>query len=294
MADTYTIRKALDLASTAAAYLLPEVVDQSIRDFVSKEPVIYNVVNKVPWATNTYWIRKRTALPTAEWRPDGGPLPAVSDTAYGKVAKTVKYLYTRGEVTGPMQEAAGSVFNALASEVETHSAAMIEKLSTDLVTATGASNDIQGMLYQISTDTSLNAGGGTMDAGGAALSLAMLDEAIDMTNGTADLMVINQRVRRSINGLLQAQQTFNDSIEVSAGFRVRTYDGLPMVTSPHWSSDADILFIRRSDARLLVHKDLTFEELAKTRDSTDFMIKGYFGFALEGRPVRLTNFTLPA
>ena len=69
MADTYTIRKALDLASTAAAYLLPEVVDGAIRDFVSKEPVIYNVVNKQPWATNTYWIRKRTALPTAEWRP---------------------------------------------------------------------------------------------------------------------------------------------------------------------------------------------------------------------------------
>ncbi len=291
MADTYTIRKALDLASTAAAYLLPEVVDQSIRDFVSKEPVIYNLVTKVPWATNTYWIRKRTALPTAEWRPDGGPLPAVSDTAYGKVSKTVKYLYTRGEVTGPMQEAAGSVFNALASEVETHSAAMIEKLSTDLVTATGASNDIQGMLYQISTDTSLNAGGGTLTKSGA-LTLRMLDEAVDATNGTADIMIVSAPVRRHINGLLQAQQTFNDSTEVAAGFRVRTYDGLPMVASPHWSSNTDILFIRRSDARLLVHKDLTFEELAKTRDSTDFMIKGYFGFALEGRPVRLTGFTI--
>jgi HK97 family phage major capsid protein len=293
MADTYTIRKALDLASTAGAYLLPEVVDQSIRDFVSKEPVVYNIVNKVPWATNTYWIRKRTALPTAEWRPDGGPLPAVSDTAYGKVAKTVKYLYTRGEVTGPMQEAAGSVFNALASEVETHSASMIEKLSTDLVTATGASNDIQGMLYQISTDTSLNAGGGTLTKSGA-LTLAMIDEAIDATQGTADVMILSQPTRRKINSLLQAQQQFTDRTEVAAGFRVLTYDGLPMVTSPHWSSNADILFIRRADARLLVHKDLTFEELAKTRDSVDFMIKGYFGFALEGRPVRLTGFTATA
>jgi hypothetical protein len=148
------------------------------------------------------------------------------------------------------------------------------------------------MLYQISTDTSLNAGGGTLDAGGVDLSLDLLDQAVDATAGTADLMVISQPVRRWINGLLQAQQTFNDSIEVAAGFRVRTYDGLPMIASPHWSSNTDILFIRRSDARLLVHRDLTFEELAKTRDSTDFMIKGYFGFALEGRPVRLTNFTM--
>ena len=289
--DTYTIRKALDLASSAAAYLLPEVIDGAIRDFVSKEPVIYNLVNKQPWATNTYWIRKRTALPTAEWRPDGGPLPAVSDTAYGKVSKTVKYLYTRGEVTGPMQEAAGSVFNALASEVETHSASMIEKLSTDLVTATGASNDIQGMLYQISTDTSLNAGGGTQTETGT-LSLAMIDEAIDLTDGTADIAITSKAVRRKLNSLLQAQQQFVDRTEVAAGFRVISYDDLPFVTSPHWNSDTDILFLRRSDLRLLVHRDLTYEELAKTRDSTDFMIKGYFGFAVEGRPVRLTGFTL--
>lgn len=291
MADTYTIRKALDLASSAGAYLLPEVINGAMRDFVSKEPVIYNLVNKIPWATNTYWIRKRTALPTAEWRPDGGPLPAVSDTAYGKVSKTVKYLYTRGEVTGPMQEAAGSVFNALASEVETHSAAMIEKLSTDLVTATGASNDIQGMLYQISTDTSLNAGGGTLTRSGA-LTLAMLDEAIDATEGTADIAITSKAVRRKLNSLLQAQQQFVDRTEVRAGFRVLSYDDIGFVTSPHWNSNTDILFIRRSDARLLVHRDLTYEELAKTRDSTDFMIKGYFGFALEGRPVRLTGFTV--
>jgi hypothetical protein len=168
---------------------------------------------------------------------------------------------------------------------------MIEKLSTDLVTATGASNDIQGMLYQISTDSSLNAGGGTQTETGV-LSLAMLDEAIDATEGTADLAITSKAVRRKINSLLQAQQQFVDRTEVRAGFRVISYDDLPFVTSPHWASDEDILFIRRADARLLVHRDLTFEELAKTRDSVDFMIKGYFGFALEGRPVRLTGFTL--
>lgn len=292
MADTYTIRKALDLASSAATYLLPEVIDGAIRDFVSKEPVIYNIVNKRPWATNTYFIRKRTALPTAEWRPDGGPLPAVSDTAYGREAKTVKFLYTRGEVTGPMQEAAGGAFNALASEVETHSAAMIAKLSTDLVTATGAADDIQGMLYQISTDSTMNAGGGDMDVTGEPLTLGMLDEAIDATEGEADLAITSKAVRRKINSMLQAQQQFVDRAEVRAGFRVVAYDDIPFLTVPQWVADDEILFIRRSDAQLLVHRDLTYEELAKTRDSVDFMIKGYYGFILNGRPVRLHGFTI--
>ena len=34
------IRKALDLASTAAAYFVPEVIDGAIRDYAAKVPKI--------------------------------------------------------------------------------------------------------------------------------------------------------------------------------------------------------------------------------------------------------------
>jgi hypothetical protein len=47
-------------------------------------------------------------------------------------------------------------------------------------------------------------------------------------------------------------------------------------------------------ATLLVHKDFTYEELAKTRDSVDYMIKWYGGFKLEGAASLLRNFTLTA
>ena len=291
--DQMTIRKALDLASTGA-YLIPTVVDDAIRDYATKEPVLANAVSRIPWATNTYFIRRRDALPTSTWSIDGGALPAASQTTYAKVSKTVAYLYTRGEVTGPMQRAAGSLYNSLALEVEAHSRSLIEKLSTDIATATGVSNDITGILHQIDTDDSSNwgaTGSGVVDAGAAALSLAKIDEAIDAARGEVDLIVTSRQVRRKINSLLQAQQQFVDRTEISAGFRVLTYDGMPIVTDLHWETAVDILFIRRADARLLVHQDFTFEELAKTKDSTDFMIKGYFGFSLEGRPVHLKNFT---
>lgn len=292
--DQMTIRKALDLASTGS-YLIPEVVDNAIRDYATKEPVLANIVARVPWATNTYFIRRRDALPTAAWSTDGGAIPAASQSTYAKVSKTVAYLYTRGEVTGPMQRAAGSLYNALSLEVEAHSRALIEQLSTDIATATGGSNDITGILHQIDTDDSMNwgsTGTGVVSGGAATLSLAKIDEAIDAARGEVDLMITSRAVRRKINALLQAQQQFVDRTEVAAGFRVLTYDGLPIVTDLHWETNTDILFIRRADAKLLVHQDFTFEELAKTKDSTDFMIKGYFGFALEGRPVHLNNFTL--
>lgn len=303
------IRKALDLSSTAAAYLLPEVVEGGIRDFASKIPTMYNAVAKRPWASQTYFIKKKLSLPTASWSIDGGPLPAATQGTYGQVSKSVAYLYTRGEVTGPMIEAAGSVFDALATDIEDHQQAIVEQLSTDIISADGTANDIEGILYQIETDsTQYTAAGGAgqvIDASSALLTLNMIDRAIDASaeaDGTgvagpgATIAVTTRKVRRMINSLLQAQQRFMTETEIAAGFRVMSYDGIPFVVDNHWAGNTDnqILFFDRSKAVLLVHRDWTYEELAKTKDSVDYFIKGYFGFKLEGAASLLKNFTLTA
>lgn len=286
MNEEVTIRKALDIAS-AGAYLIPEVVDGAIRDYISKEPVLYNTFPKVPWATNTYFIRKRTANPTASWSTDGAAMVAGTQSSFDKKSMAIKYLYSRGEVTGPMQRAAGSLFNALAMEVEAHGRAMVEQLSTDIATGTAASNEIEGLLHQADTDTVLNAGGGLL-ASGAALTLNLFDQAIDNSRGDVDLIVTSRKVRRKLATLLQAQQSFVNTIEIGAGFRVLSYDGIPVVTDLHWETGTDALFVRRADCRILVHQDFTYEDLAKTKDSSDFFIKWYGGFAVEGRPTHLT------
>ena len=301
------IRKALDLSSTAAAYLLPEVVDGAIRDFASKQPTMYNAVTKRPWASQTYFIKKKLTLPTASWSIDGGPLPAATSGTYGQISKSVSYLYTRGEVTGPMIEAAGSVFDALGQDIEDHQQAITEQLSTDIVTADGTGNDIEGLLHQITTDSSqYTAAGGAgqvVDGGGNLLTLNEIDKAIDAAaeaSGTgvvgpgATMAVTTRPVLRMINSLLTAQQRFMNQTEIAAGFRVATYDGLPFMVDNHWQVNDTILFFDASRAVLLVHRDWTYEELAKTKDSVDYFIKGYFGFKLEGAASILNNFTITA
>lgn len=301
---SYEIQKALDLASSAAAYFIPELVDGGLRDFAAKVPSLYNAVNKRPWATNTYFIRKRLSLPGASWSVDGGPLPAATQSTYGRTFKTMKYLYTRGEVTGPMIAAAGTYFDALGSEVEAHQQAMVERLSTDIATANGSSEDLTGILYQITDDSSIythSGGAGAVVSGGNnPLTLNMLDKAIDaasdigMGGGRPNTIVATRTVARMINSLLAAQQQFVDSTEISAGFRVRSYDGLAIIQDNHWQDNTKVLIFDRNRATLLVHKDFTYEELAKTRDSVDFMIKWYGGFILEGAASLLTDFTLTA
>jgi len=290
MAD---IERALSaLAAGSGQYLIPEVVDPVIRDYVSKATPLLGLVTRVQWPTQTYYIRKRTALPDAAFAADGGSLPTASQSTYAKVAKNVKFLYTRGEVTGPLIAASGGVVNALQEEIRIHSQVIAERLTTALIHGDGtgdSSNELIGALSQVNTSAPGDEGGTTTASG--ALTLAMIDKAIDDTKGEGDVLVTSMAVRRKINALLQAQQRFVDRVEVGAGFRVLSYDGLPIVTDMHMTTD-EILVARRSDMKLIVNQDFTFEPLAKTKDSEDFFIKGYFGFALEGRPVRLKGFSI--
>jgi hypothetical protein len=249
-------------------------------------------VTRVNWPTQTYWIRKRSALPTAAFSTDGGSLPSASDSTYAKVAKTVKYLYTRGEVTGPLIAASGGVVNALQEEIRVHSSVIAERLATAICVGDGTEDSnagIVGIKNQINTSSPGNEGGTTTASG--ALTLAMLDKALDDTKGEGDVIMTSRAVRRKISALLQGQQRFLDRVEVGAGFRVLSYDGVPIVTDDHYEED-EILIFRKADAKLIVNQDFTMEMLAKTKDAEDFYIKGYFGFALEGRPVRLKSFTI--
>jgi len=286
--DQNQIRKALDLAAGTSQYLFPLIIDQAIRDYTHFLPVLYNAVTKQPWATNTYFLRMRTANPTATWSSTGGQtLPTNTQTTHTRIPMPVAYLYSTGSVTGPMIKAAGSFYDALGTEIEAHSRAMATELSTNIAVGTG-NNDMYGILAQIENSTSSLNGGAVVTVSGA-LSLASLDLAID--EGDNDLIVTSRAVRRKINSLLQAQQQFIDKTEIQAGFRVLTYDGIPIVVDRHWENGDKIALIARADAKLLVHQDIVYEELAKTKDATDFMLKAYMGFALEGRPVELTGFT---
>lgn len=283
------IERALTTLNTGA-YLIPEVIDAGIRDYIAKATPLLQVVTRVPWATNVYTIRKRVTVGAATWGTDGGSLPAATNSTYEKVTSSVKYLYTRGEVTGPMIAAAGSVANALQTEIQISSRVMAEQLTQDVAAGDGSSNSITGILNQIDSGA-VGDEGGTIDAAGV-LTLNWIDQAIDATQGECDVILTSRAVRRKIATLLQAQQQFAQSTEIGAGFRVLTYDGIPIITDLHWEANDTIVFFRRADAKLIVNQDFVYSPLAKTKDSEDYFIKGYFGFALEGRPVKLTFTTV--
>ena len=107
-------------------------------------------------------------------------------------------------------------------------------LEQGLITGDNAANanQINGLL------TLVNAVTGQVIANSSAaddLVLGKLDAAIDQVKGnegSGDIFIIGSKVGlRKLNAELQAQQQFNNVVEVGAGFRVRTYDGRPMIRS---------------------------------------------------------------
>ena len=101
---------------------------------------------------------------------------------------------------------------------------------------TGAdANAINGCLTLISNVGSNAVVGLTDASAGTSMSLSSLDEAIDKVKGSAlrsDLVIVGSFAGlRKVNAALQSDQQFTDVTEIAAGFRVRTYDGIPLVVS---------------------------------------------------------------
>jgi len=64
---------------------------------------------------------------------------------------------------------------------------------------------------------------------GVTLTLESLDRAIDLNLGNPGLILTSRTGRRKLNALLQAQQRFVDKIEIRGGFKVMSYNDIPVV-----------------------------------------------------------------
>jgi len=78
----------------------------------------------------------------------------------------------------------------------------------------------------------------TMGANGAALTLAKLDETIDLVfPGKPDILLMSRRSRRKLKALLTASTHYVESGETSFGRMVMFYDGIPVIASSFQPND---------------------------------------------------------
>lgn len=200
------------------------------------------------------YINRRTAGTTgAEWVDDTDSSTEETGT-YAQTSFQFRTLLTKIKVTRKATAQGRSYGDVLGGELIGKSEDFAQALEEAIFIGDNAANSkrISGLLTLVggvSGQTVAN----TTAAAGDDLVLAKLDEAIDLVKGSAarsDLRIYGTFLGlRKLNSALQAQQRFVDKTTVGAGFRVATYDDIPMICTTGMGND---MSWNGTDARVTV------------------------------------------
>jgi len=235
--------RAVSVAS-AGTNLVQQYVNRIVQQMVIREFGAIGTLDHRPGQGSQAIVNRRTAAAMASasvWVSDTAGLTE-STGGYTQATFNYQTLATRGRVTRKIRATGRSYIDVLAEEMTHKMDDFIGALESAMfIGDSGAvAAQVDGMLTQI------NAVAGQVVAqtsvvGGDSLTLAKLDETIDSVKGAgsrSDIVIYASfQGARKLNAALQADQQFNDVTEIAAGFRVRTYDGIPIVVSTGMPDD---------------------------------------------------------
>ena len=230
--------------SGAGSVLIQNYVNKIIQQLTIREFGALGTMDRKPGQGSAALINRRTAsamTAASEWIADTGTV-SESTGSYAQTSFTYQTLVTRGKVTRKMRARGRSYIDILAEEMTWKLDDFNNALESALfIGNSGAlSTQIDGLLTQINAVSS-QVVANTSAAAGDSLTLAKLDEAIDLVKGGAgrsDLVIYASYTgARKLNAALSSRQRFDDMTEIAAGFRVRTYDGIPIVVSTGMPDD---------------------------------------------------------
>jgi len=218
------------LTASEVEGIIPKEVDKIIQKLVEyNNPLRQNLPRK-PGSGSAYYVNRRTA--------SGTPAVFVNDTeefteatgTYTQVSFEYKTIGTQGKITRKARKIGANYVDLLAAEMEAKAEEVRDKEDWALLWGdkTADSKQFDG-LYKL-CDSSNIFGAGDSAAGGA-ITAELLDEAIDAVRGNPDMIICSKRTRRRINALLQQFQRFVNTVEVKGGFKLLSYNGIPIYIS---------------------------------------------------------------
>ena len=234
--------RAINVGNAGTA-LLQTFINRTVQQLTLREFGLQAVLPRRAGSGDAEYINRRTAGANGGgWLADTDSVTEETGT-YAQVSFSYKSLVTRGKITRKLQATGRTYADILALEMAAKAEDFANALEIGLVSANSLgvadANAPSGFLTLIQSVNSFDMSQVVLNAGAttatAPVSLSKLDECIDKVKGSAqrgDLVIIGSFAGiRSVNAALQAQQRFNDVTEIAGGFRVRTYDGIPLVVS---------------------------------------------------------------
>jgi hypothetical protein len=276
------IKRSLDYSATGGVLIQPEV-DKIIAEIIEyKNPLRQNIPRKQR-SSDSWLLNRRSAAAAntvAQWVSDLTE-PDIDRSESARVTFQFRTLLARGKVTRFAQDAGRSYKDLLSEEIETRSRAFRDKEELAMFYGATANLEPDG-LNTLITGNQRIAQATTL--GGSAFTVAKMDETIDACAGAPDVMITSKSGRRKISAALQSQQRWVDSVEVKGGFRVMSYDEIPVFASTNvlntfyfdgtnqlgaTGSTTNIFVVDTSEFWVGYMNDVTVTPLSKTSSQFD-------------------------
>lgn len=240
------LREALTAATASA--LIPKIIDPLLLEYQRRYSPLCRALPTQRWGSDTYYFNQRTTVATGGFVQDGGATP-VANSTYVQSSFQMKHVQVVGAVTGYAQQVTQQVIGDLRqTEIEGSIRGYYWDVEAGISwgnaasTANGAKPQFDGLDTLISTFSGANQN--SLDRGGNTLTLAMLDELIDMVESNAAMsvfddswmIVMSNTAVSKIAQLLTNQQRFNDRVQIEAGLLVPTYRDIPLVKTSFLSA----------------------------------------------------------
>lgn len=231
--------------ANAGDKLLQKFINRTVQMLTLREFGLQSILDRRPGSGDAEYVNQRTAGTSGGvWVSDSTSGALASEVGtYARKSFEYKTLLTRGKITRKLQATGRSYADILAMELAAKAedfANQLEKgyllgdTSGNLYDGALAANVCNGFLTQIQGVNSFDLSQCVGQAQGP-VNLKLLDQVIDLVKGASnrsDLAIIGSFAGiRQVNSVLQSTQRFNDMTEIAAGFRVRSYDGIPLIAS---------------------------------------------------------------
>ena len=265
---------------TAGYALIPIYVDAEIVDLTRKQTPLVELIPRRAVKGTTYDFNQITAKSGAKWKLEDASLDVDTDT-YDRASVPIKYGYSVGRVTGPAVAGMRGYVDALAQDLRVKTIALRELEENTIINGDAATyaTEFSGFSVAISNNSrSLTSAKPTI------ADMRTENDTIFNDSGMNDLNVMDAPTHSYFKGLLMEFQSYIDESEnlpfgIAGSYSI---DGVNMVKSRFLTAASGsrvIYCLTRASWEMAVLQDATYEELAKTNDSSKFMIKIYEALA---------------
>lgn len=240
------LREALTAAGASA--LIPKIIDPMLLEYQRRYSPLMRSIPSVKWGSDSYYFNQRTVNPNGGFVTDGGAR-VVSNSTYVQNSFAMKHFQVVGAITGYAEEVTRQVIGDLrAREVEGSIQGMMWDIEHALLWGNAGASQFGAYPQFDGLDSLINSYSGStqnaLDKAGGSLTLAYLDELIDMVETNAAMsifdeswmLVLSNTMVSKVAQLLTNQQRFVDKVEVAAGLLVPSYRGIPLVKSSFMAS----------------------------------------------------------